>query len=120
MTNHPNRSKWAIWCEPGYYLSDLYGRDQPGNVIADCGVGATYIRRGQTLAFARRADADTVAKMLNDYGNQPYRLDCGQHSAPVYMVRRYRGKEHAVTVQAAMLALDLEHDFREDGSRIPV
>jgi hypothetical protein len=111
MTNHPNRSKYAIRVEPHYYAGDLWGRHRPHLVYG-------YLGDDQLIVLGNRSDADAVARMLNDDGPGPYFLAHNQYAAPSYTVVRYRGAAPALTLNEAMILCGLNEDFRPDGSRI--
>ena len=109
MTNHPNRSKtnYAVHAQYNFYAGTLN--------VARNGVLLSP-HDGAVIAFVEQADADALARMLNDTGNGPSVLSNGQYAPHEYTV--VKSSAPAVELRTAMVHLGLQYDFRPDGERI--
>jgi hypothetical protein len=100
---------FAILCNPGYFAGDTHGRDKAYLLTSEAD--------GSIIALASAAEAGLICKMMEPSGG--VHLDDNQHSLPTYSVVPAPSGAQAKTLGQAMRLLDLHHDFREDGSRIP-
>jgi hypothetical protein len=99
---------YVIHCEPGYFEGDIHGRDKPYILLSE--------RDGRAIALASSDEAERIAAMMEPSGG--VQLDDNQHSLPTYSVQAAPAGTAPMTMREAMRALDLHHDYREDGSRI--
>lgn len=109
MTNHPNRSKlnYAVHAQYNFYAGTI-------NVARDGVLLSPY--DGTVIAFAKKADADALARMLNDTGNGPSVLSNGQYAPHEYTV--VKSSAPAAELRTVMVHLGLQYDFRTNGTRI--